>query len=100
MNDVRRKIIELANEDYYALWEIVWAVREIVNGDLEEGQRIAREHVIELISNGRIHLYEDEDNVMRALTPNKAIDILTHDDVWREPATRPGPVFRVATAIN
>src|SRR5438874_2742823 len=94
MDGIDRKILELASEDYYGLWEIIWAVRSFP-GYVGDPTLIARTRVEALLQNGRLHLYTEENGIMRRLEMDDALQVIICDDAWREPRDEASQVFRV-----
>lgn len=89
--DVDRDILELAVEDLYGLWELVWrAKRRYPETSDSDVRAIVQDSVRRLLGEGLISLYRRaaEDN-FAAVSPRSAESILTDPRNWDEPRSDP-----------
>ena len=85
---IREKILELASEDYYGLWELVWAARPLVPEDYSDEQTrdAVQAHLSQLISSGLVTIFREAGGEMLTVPEKEALMIIKSPTLWREPS--------------
>ena len=87
-SDRQREILELAVEDLYGLWEIIWRLRSrFPDSKASELRNIAEATVRELVTRGYVVLYRRSKAPEREtlLTVDEADTILSIQTSWDDP---------------
>lgn len=96
MNPVEREILELAEEDFYGVWEVGWRLVTALGVDPSSDPRSAADAVASLRREGHVEIYVREwtDDEPRPLAASgRSID-LREASAWLEP--QPGqPQFLI-----
>jgi hypothetical protein len=86
--EVRAEIIQSAGEDYYGLWELIWALNT-AHPEIDEATKVAAaaSAIVPLLQEGAIRLYRGEwrDNAFAPLELSEAIRLVTDTTAWDPP---------------
>lgn len=101
VNPVEAEILELAEEDFYGVWEVGWRLVTALGVDPSSDPRLAAEAIASLKRQGRVDIYVREwiDDTPRQLAlSGRSID-LNDASAWLEP--QPGqPQFLIGVGAE
>ena len=87
--DAQKKILELATEDSYGIWEIIWGLRDLYAASSEAELRSIAEKVIrEMLAKGWIRLLLRRGAMGEEIEvrPDELDSALSNSNSWKEPA--------------
>jgi hypothetical protein len=100
LNPAEYKILELAVDDFFGLWEVIWSLRSVFPGSNQvEIRDIAERALRELLLKGWIFLARrsaiSAPEVL--IQDNEVNDVLLNEETWREPTRDSMQILVAAT---
>jgi len=98
MNDVRSLILELAVEDFYGLWELVWRLQTRESGlSRERAVQAARSALAALHEQDLVELYRGTKGDPLPIRAADVPALLAEETSWEEPKEGTGTLLVGAT---
>ena len=100
LSRIQHQLLELAVEDYYGFWEIIWRVRNLLpNSTASQLSEIAATALRDLLSRGWVALYRQvlDTGERTPIEPSEVEAVLADPRSWAEPTSDLTPIVFGAT---